>query len=98
MDALAQFSLQDVLDKVADVSRMVEGIASSAGDQAQGLNEINTGIANLDRVTQQNAAMVEESTAAAQMLQGDADSLNDLVSRFSTRPAQAVEKRIDKAA
>ncbi len=91
-------ALQDVLDKVADVSRMVEGIASSAGDQAQGLNEINTGIANLDRVTQQNAAMVEESTAAAQMLQGDADSLNDLVSRFSTRPAQAVEKRIDKAA
>ncbi|EBA08985.1 methyl-accepting chemotaxis protein McpC [Sagittula stellata E-37] len=91
-------ALQDVLDKVADMSRMVEGIASSADDQAQGLNEINTGIANLDRVTQQNAAMVEQSTAAARMLNSDADSLNDLVSRFATRPEEPVETKTGKAA
>lgn len=77
-------ALEDVLSKVADVSKMVEHIAASAEDQAQGLNEINEGIANLDRVTQQNAAMVEESTAAAQMLHNEADTLSKLVGRFET--------------
>lgn len=77
-------ALEDVLAKVADVSKMVSHIAASAEDQAQGLNEINEGIANLDRVTQQNAAMVEQSTAAAQMLHQEAESLSRLVGRFET--------------
>lgn len=79
-------ALEDVLAKVADVSRMVEHIAASAEDQAQGLNEINQGIGNLDRVTQQNAAMVEQSTAAAQALNMEAEGLSKRVSRFETTP------------
>ncbi|WP_209360884.1 methyl-accepting chemotaxis protein [Sagittula salina] len=92
-------ALEDVLTKVADVSRMVEHIASSANDQAQGLNEINEGIANLDRVTQQNAAMVEESTAAAQLLHEEAEGMNRLVSQFSTNPGGSEEaEKTEKAA
>lgn len=77
-------ALDDVLTRVADVSRMVTGIANSAGEQAQGLQEINVGVSNLDRVTQQNAAMVEEATASAHMMRGDASALSETVGRFVT--------------
>lgn len=78
-------ALDDVLARVADVSKMVSGIANSAGEQAQGLQEINVGVSNLDRVTQQNAAMVEEATASAHMMRGDANALSETVGRFTTR-------------
>lgn len=77
-------ALDDVLAGVADVSRMVTGIANSAGEQAQGLQEINVGVSNLDRVTQQNAAMVEEATASAHMMRSDASALSTIVGRFTT--------------
>ncbi|WP_421907332.1 methyl-accepting chemotaxis protein [Mameliella sp.] len=77
-------ALDGVLSRVAEVSNMMTGIASSAGEQAQGLQEINVGISNLDRVTQQNAAMVEESTASAHMMRSDAGALSETVGRFVT--------------
>ncbi|MBY6161688.1 HAMP domain-containing protein [Mameliella alba] len=77
-------ALGDVLSRVAEVSTMVSGIANSAGEQAQGLQEINVGVSNLDRVTQQNAAMVEEATASAHMMRSDAGALSETVGRFST--------------
>lgn len=61
-------ALRQVVSQVAEVADMVTGIAHGAGEQAGGLNEINVGVANLDTVTQQNAAMVEQSTAAAHRL------------------------------
>ena len=93
-------ALDDVLARVAEVSDMMTGIASSAGEQAQGLQEINVGISNLDRVTQQNAAMVEQSTAAAQMLGSDADTLIQLVGRFTleTGPLQTLQMLNPRAA
>ncbi len=76
-------ALEDVLAKVSDMAEMVNGIATSASEQAQGLNEINIGIGNLDRVTQQNAAMVEEATAAAHAMRGDAVGMRTLMGRFT---------------
>ncbi|APZ54472.1 methyl-accepting chemotaxis protein [Salipiger abyssi] len=75
-------ALGDVVHQVGQISDLVSGIASVSTDQAQGLNEINVGVGNLDRVTQQNAAMVEQSTAAAHMLRSDAGALSELVARF----------------
>jgi len=77
-------ALDEVLDKVAGVSGMVSTIAASAGEQATGLKEINVGISNLDRVTQQNAAMVGEATSSAHTMRENATSLNSLISRFDT--------------
>lgn len=82
----------DALDKIvqrfAQISMLVSNIAESAAEQSTGLNEINTGIAQLDSVTQQNAAMVEESTAASRLLNSDATTLSDLVSHFITSKAE----------
>ncbi|MDB5424409.1 MAG: mcpA, partial [Phenylobacterium sp.] len=57
-------ALTRILAKVAEINSLVANIAGSAEDQALGLHEINSSINQMDHVTQQNAAMVEESTAA----------------------------------
>jgi methyl-accepting chemotaxis protein len=84
-------ALEEVVAQVGEISELVSGIAQGATEQAQGLNEINVGVGNLDQVTQQNAAMVEESTAAAHMLRSEATELIELMKRFSleSRPASA---------
>jgi methyl-accepting chemotaxis protein len=86
-------ALDEVLSKVADVSEMVAGIANSAGEQARGLQEINVGVSNLDRVTQQNAAMVEEATAAAHVMRNDATALSGLGGHFTTGAHQGHQKQ-----
>ncbi|WP_170125882.1 methyl-accepting chemotaxis protein [Pelagimonas varians] len=89
-------ALDEVLSNVSGISTMVGGIAKRASDQADGLNEINIGVMNLDRVTQQNAAMVEESASAAQMLRNEAMGLSDLVQTF-TLDDGAVDEHEDPA-
>ena len=64
-------------------------IANSSHQQSTGLSEINIGVSQLDAVTQQNAAMVEEATAAGHMLNSDARNLADVVARFNTGESPA---------
>ncbi len=71
-----------VLD-VAEISGIVAVIARSSAAQATGLAEINAGVSMLDRVTQQNAAMVEQSTAASRLLEEEADQLDALLQAFA---------------
>ncbi len=75
-----------VLTKIAShinhISDLVTEIASGAEEQSIGLGEINIGVTQLDKVTQQNAAMVEEATAASHSLNGDAAELAQLVNQF----------------
>jgi methyl-accepting chemotaxis protein len=70
---------------VADVERVsgvVRDICAAATTQSQGLGEVNTAVHQLDDATQQNAALVEQSTAAAESLREQAGSLQELVHRF----------------
>ncbi|WP_345741732.1 methyl-accepting chemotaxis protein [Epibacterium ulvae] len=76
-------ALQSIVNRVAHISELISGIAEATSTQSTGLSEINTGMMQLDSVTQQNAAMVEEATAASHMLNGDASELAQLVSHFS---------------
>lgn len=84
-------ALMEMIERVDQISGFVGDIASRAEDQAQKLDEINEGVTSLDRVTQQNAAMVEECTAAAHSFGGHAAELRASVERFNlaARPAQA---------
>ncbi|WP_260088022.1 methyl-accepting chemotaxis protein [Phaeobacter inhibens] len=75
-------ALQSIVEQVTHISQLVSGIAEGAAEQSTGLNEINTGVTQLDQVTQQNAAMVEEATAAGHMLNTDAGKLSKLVAHF----------------
>jgi methyl-accepting chemotaxis protein len=76
----------EVLIKIAGhidhISDLIAAIASGAEEQSLGLGEINIGVTQLDKVTQQNAAMVEEATANSHALRGDSRELLDLVESF----------------
>jgi methyl-accepting chemotaxis protein len=77
-------ALQSIVERVAAISSLVSGIAASTDEQATGLTETNTAVSLLDQVTQQNAAMVEETSAAGQLLSSDAQRLSDLMAKFNT--------------
>lgn len=75
-------ALNRIVDRVGHISQMVSEIADGAAEQSTGLGEINIGVTQLDEVTQQNAAMVEESSASSHLLNSDAAKLSELVARF----------------
>jgi methyl-accepting chemotaxis protein len=76
-------SLARIVAQVNQLNALVTEIAASAQEQATGLAEVNTAVNQMDQVTQQNAAMVEESTAASHSLAGEAAELARLVGQFS---------------
>lgn len=75
-------ALSSIVTSVSEISKSVSDIASSAREQANGLAEINSAVNELDHVTQQNAAMFEETTAASHALTAEADALVSAVAQF----------------
>ncbi|ESR26120.1 methyl-accepting chemotaxis protein [Lutibaculum baratangense] len=82
-------SLSEIVAQVARMSDLVTDIAGKAKDQAVSLREVATAADQMDKVTQQNAAMVEEATAAAATLARETDDLAASVARFRTSAARA---------
>ncbi|QDY99746.1 HAMP domain-containing protein [Nitratireductor mangrovi] len=82
-------ALKRISEHVSLVNGVVAEIARSAQEQASGIGEINTAVDQMDKVTQQNAAMVEETTAASHQLAREAESLADLMARFRLSGAAA---------
>ena len=77
-------SLGEIVAQVSQMSQFVAEIASNARDQAATLKEVSSAADQMDKVTQQNAAMVEETTAAVQNLGSETENLASLVNRFRT--------------
>ncbi len=75
-------ALERIVGQVAEVNACVGGIVGVAKEQAAGLADINTAVGQMDRVTQQNAAMVEQTSAATRSLHAEAANLSRLVGRF----------------
>jgi methyl-accepting chemotaxis protein len=78
-------SLGRLLDLVHEINDRVAAISASAQEQATGLREVNSAVNQMDQVTQQNAAMVEQSTATSHTLAQESDALARLVQRFTMR-------------
>lgn len=74
--------LGSIVEKVGAVSAQVNEIALAAVGQASSLKQVNASVEEIDRMTQQNAAMVEQSTAAARSLAEEASELSSLVRKF----------------
>ena len=75
-------TLDQILVQVVEINDLVGEIAASSKEQAVGLAEVNQAVNQMDQVTQQNAAMVEQSTAASHALASEAAELERLVGRF----------------
>jgi methyl-accepting chemotaxis protein len=89
-------SLTQIASKVSSTDSLVGEIATAAREQAQGIEQINTAITQMDQVTQSNSASAEESASAAEELDAQAASLKDMVARLrqlvggdATSPAPA---------
>jgi methyl-accepting chemotaxis protein len=76
-------ALEEIVSQVQQVNSNVGAIVVASKEQATGLKEINTAVNVMDQSTQQNAAMVEESTAAAHSLAKEADALFALLRQFN---------------
>jgi methyl-accepting chemotaxis protein len=80
-------SLERIMKQVMEINTIVCEIAAGSTEQAVGLEQVNTAINDMDKVTQQNAAMVEESTAASHSLSTEMEKLSGLVGRFQVGSA-----------
>ena len=86
-------ALARIVTQVSEISTTIGEIAASAREQATGLAEVNAAVNQMDQVTQQNAAMVEESTAASHALLKEAEDLAQMTSRFQLGTAPPIEPR-----
>ncbi|MBB4955477.1 methyl-accepting chemotaxis protein [Agrobacterium vitis] len=77
-------SLREIVEQVVEMSTTITDIANAAREQATSLREVTVAGDQMDKVTQQNAAMVEQTTAAAHSLTQETDNLAHMVQRFRT--------------
>lgn len=75
-------ALRQIEGYIVTVNQHMDSIATSAREQSVGLGEVNTAVNQMDQVTQQNAAMVEETSAAGATLAMEANRLKELVGQF----------------
>jgi methyl-accepting chemotaxis protein len=78
----AGMTMSEVVDSIRKVSDIVAEIASASSEQSAGIEQVNRAIADMDSSTQHNAALVEESAAAATALSDQAEKLAEVVSLF----------------
>jgi methyl-accepting chemotaxis protein len=90
-------ALERIVGRVGEISAHVGRIAASAREQSTALVEVNSAVNQMDQVTQQNAAMVEETTAASHSLANEARELDGLVGRFRVRRASGAAPNVQAA-
>jgi methyl-accepting chemotaxis protein len=90
-------ALGEIQTRVIEIDGHIRTIALAAKEQSTGLSEVNNAINEMDQVTQKNAAMVEESSAATHLLSADAENLVSLIGRFTIIEEAPVRNRIGGA-
>ncbi|MGO7754944.1 methyl-accepting chemotaxis protein [Rhizobium ruizarguesonis] len=91
-------ALLEIEALVNRVNDHVVSIATAAREQSTGLNEINSSVNHMDQMTQQNAAMVEETTAASRTLADESTQLKTLLANFRLRGGEPQAERYTRAA
>ena len=89
-------SLNQVVGAFKELADQIGNIAISSSEQSAGIEEINTAVIQIDEATQQNAAMVEETSASAESLNNLSKDLNDLIGFFKTE-ASSKNVRLDES-
>jgi methyl-accepting chemotaxis protein len=75
-------ALEEIVTRISRVTDLVAEIATASNEQAQGFTQVNQGLGEIDKVTQQNTASAEESASAAEELSAQAAELKNMLSRF----------------
>ena len=82
-------TMEEIVGSVKKVSDLVAEIAAASQEQSSGIGQVNTAIAQMDQVVQQNASLVEEATASTESMKEQAAALLQMVSRFQLGQQQA---------
>jgi methyl-accepting chemotaxis protein len=77
--------MAEIVASISGVTTIMSEINHAADEQTRGIEEVNRAVTVLDQMVQQNAALVEESAAAASALQGQANNLAQAVGQFKVR-------------
>lgn len=91
-------TMQEIVQAVARVTDIMGEISAASAEQSSGIDQVNRAVTQMDGVTQQNAALVEQAAAAAASLQAQAAHVADVVSRFRLEAAEAAEASVAAAA
>jgi methyl-accepting chemotaxis protein len=82
-------TMSEIVGSVQRVSDIIGEITAAAGEQSDGIGQVNVAVTQLDQMTQQNAALVEQSAAAAESLKDQASRLTDVIRIFRMDAAQS---------
>ena len=82
----AGHTMDQIVESIRNVASMISDISTTTLSQTRDINDINTAVARLDQMTQQNSALVEESAAASEGLRHQANELTHLISQFVLPP------------
>jgi methyl-accepting chemotaxis protein len=88
----------DILEKIKKTSNLIGEISISTKEQSEGMNQIATAMGSIDQVTQQNAATSEEAAAAAEQLNAQAVSMQEMVAEIAAMVGYEVERQRQKHA
>jgi methyl-accepting chemotaxis protein len=91
-------ALSEIVDSVKKVTEIVAEIAVASQEQTHGVDQVTLAVSQMDEVTQQNAALVEEASAAAHALSGQADELAELMAFFRVGGTSATLRAQHQAA
>ena len=86
-------TLEEIVAAVKKVADIVGEIAAASHEQSAGIDQVNKAVMQLDELTQQNAALVEEASAASQSMAEQARALNDSMSRYAVDETSAARQR-----
>ena len=84
-------NLNGILTSVKEVSEVMENIKVASQEQAEGVDQINRAIADMDRITQENSALVEQNTTASQHMAKEVENLQTLLNTFKVEETGSKE-------
>jgi methyl-accepting chemotaxis protein len=90
-------ALSTIVDQVLQIDGLITTMAASAQEQSSALGEVNTAVGHMDQMTQQNAAMVEETTAAATIMRQNATDLAARIQDFKVTASESERPEFNKA-
>jgi methyl-accepting chemotaxis protein len=91
-------ALAEIVDAIKSVATIVSDIAAASAEQASGIEQVNKALTQMDEVTQQNSALVEENAATAKTLESQAQAMNQQVAFFQVEEATDAIRSLPSAA
>jgi methyl-accepting chemotaxis protein len=91
-------ALAEIVESINRVATIVSDIASASSEQASGIEEVNKALTQMDEVTQQNSALVEQATATAKTLDQQAQTMSEQVAFFRLDEGRSVQAKVERAA